>query len=59
MCAGAVGRKDLVERAVLHDAARVHHGDAVRDVCHHTEIVGHEDRGRPGLSRSSWMRSSI
>ena len=41
--------EDLVERALLHDAARVHHGDPVGDVGHHAEVVGHEDHRGAGL----------
>ena len=42
--------EDLVEGAVLHHAARVHHDDAVGHVGHDAEVVGHEDdpRVRPG-----------
>jgi hypothetical protein len=41
--------EDLVERAVLDDAARVHHGDAVRDVGDHAEVVGDQDHRGAGL----------
>ena len=41
--------EDLVRRAVLHDLARVHHGDAVGHVGHHAHVVGDEDDGEPAL----------
>ena len=41
--------EDLVQRALLHDPARVHHGHAVGDVGHHAQVVGHQDHGRARL----------
>src|SRR4029450_11900451 len=35
--------EDLVEGALLHDSPGVHHGDAVRDVGDHAEVVRDED----------------
>ena len=36
--------EDLVDRALLDDPPRVHHGDAVGDVGHDAEVVRHEHR---------------
>ena len=41
--------EDLVERPLLDDPARVHDGDAVGDVRHHAQVVGHEDYRRTRL----------
>jgi len=35
-------REQLVRAADLDDAAEVHHGDALRDVAHDTEVVRDE-----------------
>src|SRR5205807_1169514 len=40
--------EDLIDRPLLDDPARVHHGNAVGDVGHHAEVVGHDDDGGIG-----------
>ena len=34
----------LIDPAALHRLARIHHRQAVAKLCHHTEVVGHEQR---------------
>lgn len=40
---------ELLGRGKLDDFAEVHHGDAVRDVAYHAQVMGHEDVGEAEL----------
>ena len=41
--------ENRISRAVFHNAATAHHGDIIRQIMHHTEVVRDENHGEPQL----------
>ena len=52
-CTRGRGRKNFVRLPVFHDAALAHHGNTVRNVMNHGQIMGNEDHGQVQVAGQS------